>query len=104
MGGSGFAIDMIRKAKANRALRKERINRYREKSSRLRKGKGKVKTRTEKRQFKSYSTKERQLMKSEIRRVRQKKSLKSWGWSLVLSFILTGLVYWLFKTIATAVG
>jgi hypothetical protein len=104
MGGSGFAIDMIRKAKANRALRKERINRYREKSSRLGKGQGFERKSSEKREFKSYSAEERQLMKNEIRRARRKKSWQSWGWTLVLSSILTGLLYWLFKTIATAVG
>ena len=104
MGGSGFAIDMIRKAKANRALRKERINKYKERTaSRTGRLKGK-RVKTSKRIFKSYTKAEREALVEEIRKARKEENMKTWIFTLITFVSVSILIYWLVKTILGIVG
>lgn len=104
MGGSGFAIDMIRKVKANRALRKERINKYKERTAR-RTGRLKGKrVKTSERIFKSYTKDERIALVEEIRITRKKENIKSWILTLLTLVFLGGFIYWMIKTIFGIVG
>ena len=105
MGGSGFAIDMIRKVKANRALRKERINRYKRSSASIRQKKSIRKQKLlNKRDFRVYTNEERRRLREAIKRTRKRESFRSWILTLIISFILVGLGYWLVKTIGVIFG
>lgn len=104
MGGSGFAIDMIRKVRANRELRKATLGKYRNRLRDLKSRKVKGNKVSSSVSFKEYTDDERSRMRAEIRLEKSSQNRVSWFWSILISLAVVAIGYWVFETIRHAMG
>lgn len=86
MAGEGFVMDMIRRSRQNRALRKQKINRYKEMARSLRYN-TKVELR-ETRKFKEYTDAEMAAMKEEVKREVNMRYYGPWIISTVITILI----------------